>query len=200
MHFKPSPMFPGIVVIEPEIFQDERGFFTEMHHEQKFSKAGIKERFVQDNRARSSYATLRGLHYQIRRAQAKLVWVLIGEIYDVAVDIRRSSPTFGRWCGFVLSDKNKKALYIPPDFAHGYAVLSEEAEVYYKCSDFYAPEFERSILWNDSDLSIGWPIKDPVLSKKDANAPLFKDAELPLGIFGLIGGDYTEIDTVSFSR
>ena len=102
---------------------------------------------------------------------------------------------FGKWCGFVLSDKNKKALYIPSDFAHGYAVLSEGAEVYYKCSDFYSPEFERSIRWNDSDLSIGWPIKDPVLSKKDANAPLFKDAQLPLGVFGLTGEAYTEIDS-----
>jgi len=182
MQFKPSPLLPEIIVVEPKVFEDERGFFTEMHHEEKFHKAGIKERFVQDNRARSSYGTLRGLHYQIRKPQGKLVWVLLGEIFDVAVDIRRNSPTFGKWFGLVLSDTNKKGIYIPPDFAHGYAVLSKEAEVFYKCSDFYAPDCERSIRWNDPDLAIEWPITDPILSKKDANAPFFRDAELPLQV------------------
>ena len=196
MHFKPLPVLPGIVVIEPEIFRDERGFFTEMHHEQKFSKAGIKEHFVQDNRVWSGYACLRGLHYQVRRPQAKMVWVLIGEIFDVAVDIRRSSPTFGKWCGCVLSNENKKALYIPKQFAHGYAVVSQEAEVYYKCSDFYAPEYERSIRWNDPDISIEWPITNPVLSQKDANAPLFKNAELPQGVFGPTDETYTQMESI----
>jgi len=184
MQFKPSPHLPEVIVLEPEVFEDERGFFTEMHHEEKFRRAGIKERFVQDNRARSSSGILRGLHYQIRKPQGKLVWVLLGEIFDVAVDIRRNSPTFGKWFGCVLSDQNKKGLYIPPDFAHGYAVLSDAADVFYKCSDFYAPDCERSIRWNDPDLAIDWPITDPILSKKDASAPFFKDAELPLGVVG----------------
>jgi len=184
MQFKPSPHLPEVIVLEPEVFEDERGFFTEMHHEEKFRRAGIKERFVQDNRARSSSGILRGLHYQIRKPQGKLVWVLSGEIFDVAVDIRRNSPTFGKWFGCVLSDQNKKGLYIPPDFAHGYAVLSDAADVFYKCSDFYAPDCERSIRWNDPDLAIDWPITDPILSKKDASAPFFKDAELPLGVVG----------------
>jgi dTDP-4-dehydrorhamnose 3,5-epimerase len=179
MQFKPSPNLPEVIVLEPEIFKDQRGFFTEMHHEEKFHKVGIKEHFVQDNRARSSYGVLRGLHYQIGKPQAKIVWVLSGGIFDVAVDIRTNSPTFGKWCGFVLSEKNKKGVYIPPDFAHGYAVLTKKAEVLYKCSDFYAPDCERSIRWDDPDLAIEWPIKDPVLSKKDAIAPFFKDAELP---------------------
>ena len=185
MQFKPSPHLPEVIVLEPEVFEDERGFFTEMHHEEKFRRAGIKERFVQDNRARSSSGILRGLHYQIRKPQGKLVWVLLGEIFDVAADIRRNSPTFGKWFGCVLSDKNKKGLYIPPDFAHGYAVLSKETEVFYKCSDFYAPECERALRWNDPDLAIEWPITDPILSNKDANAPFFKDAELPLGGVGV---------------
>ena len=194
MHFRPSPLLPGIIVIEPEIFQDERGFFAEMHHERKFWEAGIKERFVQDNRARSYNGILRGLHYQVRKPQAKLVWALFGEIFDVTVDIRRHSPTFGKWCGFLLSEKNMKALYIPPDFAHGYAVVSEEAEVYYKCSDFYSPEFERSIRWDDPDLRINWPISAPTLSKKDANASFFKDAELPLGVVSVTREICSEIN------
>lgn len=179
MIFKPSSVFPEVLVIEPELHQDERGFFTEVYHQEKFEAAGIRTRFVQDNRSRSRRGTVRGLHYQVRRPQGKLVWALSGEIFDVIVDIRRNSPTFKRWTGTLLSDDNKKALYIPPGFAHGYAVLSSEADFFYKCTDFYFPVHERCIRWNDPDLGIEWPIADPIVSVKDANAPFFKDAELP---------------------
>jgi dTDP-4-dehydrorhamnose 3,5-epimerase len=179
MHFTPSPILPEIIIIEPELFQDDRGFFTEMYHQGKFSDAGIKGNFVQDNRSRSRQGTIRGLHYQVTKPQGKLVWVLSGEVFDVAVDIRRGSPTLGKWQGNLLSSENKKGIYIPPDFAHGFCVLSEEAEVFYKCTEFYSPEGERTIRWDDPELSIEWPIKSPVLSDKDANAPLFKDAQLP---------------------
>jgi dTDP-4-dehydrorhamnose 3,5-epimerase len=134
---------------------------------------------VQDNRSRSCRGTLRGLHYQIRRPQGKLIWVLHGEIFDVAVDIRRSSARFGKWMSLVLSDREKKGVYIPPDFAHGFCVLSEEAEVFYKCTDLYAPEHERSVRWDDPHLSIPWPVANPILSEKDRNAPLLQEAELP---------------------
>ncbi|MBN1104278.1 MAG: dTDP-4-dehydrorhamnose 3,5-epimerase [Deltaproteobacteria bacterium] len=179
MKFTPSPTLPDIVVIEPQVFQDGRGFFTEMYHREKFVKGGIADTFVQDNRSRSCRGTLRGLHYQIRKPQAKLVWVLQGEIFDVAVDIRRNSPTFGRWASIVLSDREKKGVYIPPEFAHGFYVLSEEAEVFYKCSDLYAPGFDRGIRWDDPDLSIPWPTLDPILSEKDRSSPFLREAELP---------------------
>lgn len=175
MKFIPSPEIPEVIIIEPEIFGDDRGFFTEMYHKKKFQDAGIKEDFVQDNRSRSKKGTLRGLHYQIKKPQGKLVWTLYGEIFDIAVDIRRDSPTFGKWFGFILSGEHKKALYIPPDFAHGFCVTSEEAEVFYKCTDFYSPENERCIRWDDPDLAVDWPIDCPVLSEKDANASLLKD-------------------------
>lgn len=167
------------MVIESEIFEDERGFFAEMYHQAKFEEGGIKARFVQDNRSRSRRGTIRGLHYQIRRPQGKLVWAFSGEIYDVVVDIRKSSATFKKWFGIILSDKNKTGIYIPPNFAHGYAALSQEADLYYKCTDLYAPQYERCIRWNDPDLGIEWPVGNPVLSDKDANAPFLKDAELP---------------------
>lgn len=179
MKFTPSPSLPGIVVIEPRIFQDGRGFFTEMYHREKFIRAGIPDTFVQDNRSRSCRDTLRGLHYQILRPQGKLIWVLQGEIFDVAVDIRRNSPTFARWTSIVISERERKGVYIPPAFAHGFCVLSEEAEVFYKCTDLYAPEHERCIRWDDPDLSIPWPTADPILSERDRNAPLLQDAELP---------------------
>lgn len=179
MYFKPSPALPEVVIIEPEIFEDGRGFFTEMYHMEKFKEAGIKGHFIQDNRSRSSKGILRGLHYQINHPQGKLVWALRGEVFDVAVDIRRNSPTFGKWFGYVLSCENKIGLYIPPDFAHGFCVLSDLAEVFYKCTDFYSPEHERCIRWDDPDLAIDWPIKNPLLSEKDGNAPFLNNSELP---------------------
>ena len=179
MLFNQFPEIPEIIIIQPEVFEDDRGYFLEMYHREKFEKAGIKGRFVQDNRAMSKHATLRGLHYQIRKPQGKLVWALSGEIFDVAVDIRKKSSTFGKWVGKTLSAENKIALYIPPDFAHGYCVMSPEAEVLYKCTNLYSPEYDRCIRWNDPDLAINWPIKNPFLSEKDSNSPFLKDAELP---------------------
>ena len=151
----------------------------ESYHQEKFIGGGIDIRFVQDNQSMSSRGTLRGLHYQIKRPQGKLVRVLSGEVFDVSVDIRRSSPNFGKWFGIILSANDKKAMYIPPNFAHGFCVLSDKAEFFYKCTDFYNPDYERSIRWDDPDLAIDWPIKEPILSEKDANCPLLKDAELP---------------------
>lgn len=179
MHFIPSPTLPEVLIIEPEIFEDDRGYFTEIYHQKKFYEAGIKENFVQDNRSLSRKRTIRGLHYQIGRPQGKLTWVLAGEVFDVVVDIRKSSPTLGKWFGITLSDQNKKGLYIPPDFAHGFCVLSRKAEFFYKSTDFYSPDHERCIRWDDPDLAIDWPIKEPVFSEKDKNCPFFKDAELP---------------------
>ena len=177
--FNQSPVFAEVVLIEPDVHEDERGFFTEVYHEGKFKAAGITEHFVQDNRSRSCRGTLRGLHYQIIRPQGKIVWVLSGEIYDVVVDLRADSPTFKQWFGLVLSDKAKTGLYVPPNFAHGYAVLSKEADFFYKCTDFYAPGLERCIRWNDPELGIAWPIENPILSDKDAKAPFLKNAQLP---------------------
>jgi dTDP-4-dehydrorhamnose 3,5-epimerase len=180
MYFTPSPILPEVIIVEPELFEDGRGYFTEMYHQRKFEEAGIKGNFVQDNRSRSHKQTIRGLHYQLGRPQAKLTWVLSGQAFDVVVDIRKSSPDFGKWFGINLSDENKRGLYIPPNFAHGFCVLSKEADFFYKCTDFYAPDHERSIRWDDPDIAIDWPIKDPILSKKDSTCPFLKDAELPL--------------------
>jgi dTDP-4-dehydrorhamnose 3,5-epimerase len=179
MHFKACTTIPEIRILEPRIFADERGFFLELYHKEKFDEAGIKGPFVQDNRSSSRKGTLRGLHYQINKPQGKLIWALSGEVFDVAVDIRRGSSTFGKWFGVILSGENKRGLYIPPDFAHGFCVLSEEAEIFYKCTEFYAPEYERSLRWNDPDLAIEWPISDPILSERDAESLFLKDAELP---------------------
>lgn len=179
MKFTTVPELPEILVIEPEIFGDERGFFMELYHQDKYEKAGIRERFVQDNHSRSRKGTLRGLHYQLRRPQGKLVWVPFGEVFDVAVDIRKSSRTFGKWWSLTLSDANRKGFYIPPGFAHGFCVLSDEAEVFYKCTDFYSREDERCIRWSDPDLSIPWPSREPILSEKDRTSPFLKEAELP---------------------
>ena len=179
MIFTPSPTLPEILIVENKIFEDDRGYFTEMYHQQRFHDAGIRDNFVQDNRSLSRRGTIRGLHYQLGRPQGKLIWALHGEVFDVAVDIRRGSRTFGKWFGITLSGENKKGLYIPPDFAHGFCVLSEEAEFIYKCGDFYSPEYERCIRWDDPDLAVNWPIKNGILSVKDANCPLFKDAQLP---------------------
>jgi len=179
MRLIPSPVLPDILIIEPDVFRDGRGFFTEMYHQERFGKAGLRTPFVQDNRSRSRTGTLRGLHYQLGRPQGKLIWSLSGKIFDVAVDIRRGSPGFGKWFGTVLSDKDKKGLYVPPDFAHGFCVLSEEAEIFYKCTDFYSQAHERCIRWNDPDLGIPWPEADPILSERDRTSPYLRDAPLP---------------------
>lgn len=170
---------PDVLIIEPKVFGDERGFFFESYNEKQWREAtGLTTRFVQDNHSRSARGVLRGLHYQIRQPQGKLVRCVAGEVYDVAVDLRRGSPTFGQWAGETLSAENKRQMWVPEGFAHGFLVLSEAAEFLYKTTDYYAPEHERSILWNDPDLRIAWPLEGhPVLSNKDAAAPLFRDAE-----------------------
>ena len=172
---------PDVIVLQPKVFGDERGFLMETFRADDFVASGITESFVQDNHSGSQQGILRGLHYQIRQAQGKLVRTVAGEIFDVVVDLRRSSPTFGRWVGVLLSAKNKKQLWIPPGFAHGFYVLSEWAEVVYKTTDYYAPEWERSLLWNDPALGIEWPLLDgrpPVLSEKDSHGKLLSQAEL----------------------
>jgi len=171
---------PGVIRIEPRIFSDERGFFMETWQAQRFRDAGIDVEFVQDNLSHSSKGTLRGLHYQIQQSQGKLVRVVSGEVFDVAVDLRKSSPNFGRWVGEILSAKDKHQLWVPPGFGHGFLVLSDTADFEYKCTDYYAPEFERAIRWDDPDIGIDWPLpsgRQPVLSAKDAAAPFLKDAE-----------------------
>ena len=179
MHCTPSSTLPEVMIIEPRVFEDDRGYFMEMYHQEKLAEAGILETFVQDNRSRSCRGTIRGLHYQLGRPQGKLIWALQGEVFDVAVDIRKGSTNFGKWVGVTLSGENKLGLYIPPDFAHGFCVISDEAEFFYKCTDFYSPEHERCIRWNDPDLAIEWPVKEAVVSERDANSPLLKDAQLP---------------------
>lgn len=180
MRFIPTEI-PEIILIEPQVFGDERGFFMETYHAARFAQAGIRAAFVQDNHSGSGQGILRGLHYQIRQPQAKLVRVIAGEVFDVAVDIRRSSPTFGKWVGLNLSAENKRLIWVPVGFAHGIYVLSEWAELVYKVSDLYAPEWERSILWNDPELAIPWPLingQAPILSKKDTQGNLLRQAEL----------------------
>jgi dTDP-4-dehydrorhamnose 3,5-epimerase len=170
---------PGLLLIEPKVFGDARGFFFESWNEREFERAGIRATFVQDNHSRSGKGVLRGLHYQIRQPQGKLVRVVEGEIFDVAVDIRRSSSTFGKWEGARLSAQSKSMLWIPVGFAHGFCVVSDFAEVLYKTTDFYAPEHERSILWNDPELKIDWPVAGaPLLSPKDAAGLRLRDAEV----------------------
>ena len=164
----------GLLTIKPKIFADPRGMFYEVYSENKYEEYGIPC-FVQDNHSVSKKGVLRGLHYQVNPGQGKLVRVTRGEVFDVAVDIRKQSPTYGKWWGLSLSETNNFQLYIPIGFAHGFCVLSELAEVLYKCSDYYSPENERGILWNDPDLAIDWPVKDPILSEKDAVYPLFSE-------------------------
>jgi dTDP-4-dehydrorhamnose 3,5-epimerase len=169
---------PEVLLVKPKVYGDHRGYFMETFRKETFEKAGITADFVQDNHSKSGKGILRGLHYQIKQPQGKLVRVVSGEIYDVAVDMRRSSPTFGLWVGVILSAENKHALWVPPGFAHGFYVMSEEAEVSYKTTTYYAPEFERSLLWNDPLLNISWPDKENVvLSDKDKNAPMFAVSE-----------------------
>ncbi|GKS59844.1 dTDP-4-dehydrorhamnose 3,5-epimerase [Nitrospira sp.] len=158
---------PDVLLIEVDAFRDDRGVFYELHRQPHYSAVGISDRFVQDNFSRSTHGVLRGLHYQLEHPQAKLVTVLSGRVFDVAVDVRRSSPTFGQWVGCELSGDRPQQLYIPPGFAHGFCVLSESADFLYKCSDIYAPSGERGIIWNDPSLAISWPIEDPHLSAKD---------------------------------
>lgn len=159
---------PGVYLIRPEVYEDARGFFLESYHQAKLEKCGIRELFVQDNHSKSRKNTLRGLHYQLKHPQAKLCRVVQGEVLDVAVDIRVGSPYFGRWVSAILSAENKQQILIPRGFAHGFAVLSETAEFLYKCTDFYFPEDEHGVLWNDPDLGILWGVAEPVISKKDA--------------------------------
>ena len=180
MRFLPTEI-PDIILIEPKVFGDKRGFFLESYHAERFAEAGISDTFVQDNHSGSRRGTLRGLHYQIKQPQAKLVRVVAGEIFDVALDIRRSSPTFGRWIGTYLSTENRCQIWIPAGFAHGFYVTSEWAEIVYKTTDFYAPEWERTILWNDPALGIKWPLVDegpPILSQKDAQGLPLQQADL----------------------
>ncbi|MFZ3018543.1 MAG: dTDP-4-dehydrorhamnose 3,5-epimerase [Gallionella sp.] len=171
---------PGVILIEPKVFGDERGFFFESFNKRKFAElTGVTDEFVQDNHSKSARHVLRGLHYQIRHPQGKLVRVVAGEVWDVAVDIRKSSPTFGQWVGTSLSAENKRMLWIPPGFAHGFVVLSESAEFLYKTTDYWAPEYERSILWDDIDLAIDWRLDGavPLVSGKDRGGTPFKQAE-----------------------
>jgi dTDP-4-dehydrorhamnose 3,5-epimerase len=175
MKFTKSKL-PGVILIELDVFRDTRGFFLETYHRQKYAAGGVPDAFVQDNHSRSVKGIIRGLHLQTRRPQGKLIRVLQGEIYDVAVDLRRGSPTFKVWEAFDLSAENFRQLYVPPGYAHGFAVLSEIADVEYKCTDFYDPGGEGGVRWNDSELAIPWPVKNPVLSAKDAALPLLRDA------------------------
>ncbi len=170
MEFTPTEL-DGVVLIEPRIYTDDRGFFAEVYHRLKFEEGGIDVTFVQDNRVRSLRGALRGLHAQVRCPQGKLVSVTLGEIFDVAVDIRRGSPTFGRWVGETLSADSLRMMYIPPGFAHGYCVTSDVAEVAYKCTELYDPGGEIAIAWNDPDIGVHWPLDEPILSEKDAGAP-----------------------------
>jgi dTDP-4-dehydrorhamnose 3,5-epimerase len=168
-----------VKIIEPQVFEDERGLFFESYNQRSLEQFGIRDSFVQDNQSLSHRGVLRGLHYQIEQPQGKLIRCLRGEIFDVAVDLRRSSPTFGRWVGETLSGRNRRMLWIPRGFGHGFLVLSEAAEVLYKTTDFYAPRHERTILWNDSTIHIQWPAKEsPILSGKDLAGQTFEGAEV----------------------
>ena len=169
---------PGLLIIEPQVYQDSRGFFLETHHLQNYTASGIPKLFVQDNISRSVKGVLRGLHYQLAHPQAKLVSVIRGAVLDVVVDIRRGSPTFGQWLGLELSDKNHLQLLIPEGFAHGFSVLSEEADFLYKCSDYYYPQSEFGIRWDDPHINIHWQNSQPVLSEKDKAYPLLNEIAL----------------------
>lgn len=174
---------PDVFIIEPEVFGDHRGFFMETWRSDDFKTKVANYNFVQDNHSKSAQSILRGLHYQIRQPQGKLVRVLSGQVFDVAVDLRRSSPFFGKWVGEILSAENKKMLWVPPGFAHGFYVISHEAEFVYKCTDYYAPDYERSLLWNDTSIAIDWPIalgEQPVLSSKDEKGSTLEHAEVYL--------------------
>ncbi len=180
MQFIPTTI-PDVILIEPKVYGDERGFFLEVFQSELFISAGIDAKFVQDNHSGSRQGILRGLHYQIRQTQGKLVRVVVGHVYDVAVDLRRSSPTFGHWVGTDLSAQNKFQVWIPPGFAHGFYVLSEWAELLYKATDFYAPKWERTLIWNDPEVGIDWPLiedQQPILLAKDAEGDRLHNADL----------------------
>ena len=170
---------PGVILVEPQVFRDDRGFFLESYHGEKYARAGIIDPFVQDNHSHSKRGTLRGLHYQLKSPQGKLIYVVNGSIFDVAVDIRKGSPDFGKWVGVSLSSENRRQLYVPGGFAHGFCVLSDDVDVIYKCTDFYAPDDEYGILWSDEDLGVRWPLQNPILSAKDNRNP--KLADIPKG-------------------
>ena len=183
---KRETKLPGVLLLEPRVFGDDRGFFLESYNERVFAELGIRDKFVQDNHSCSSRNVLRGLHYQIQQPQGKLIRCISGEIFDVAVDLRRQSPTFGQWVGETLSAANRRLLWIPPGFAHGFMVLSEAAEVLYKATDFYAPKHERTLLWNDPAIHIDWPHSgEPILSEKDLagltleQAPVYEELGQP---------------------
>jgi dTDP-4-dehydrorhamnose 3,5-epimerase len=179
VEFVPTAL-PEVILIKPRVFGDARGFFFETWQEQRFAAAGINARFVQDNHSHSTLHTLRGLHFQIEQPQGKLVRVSRGEVFDVAVDIRRRSPRYGQWAGVLLSESNRHMLWVPPGFAHGYLALSADVDFLYRCTDYYAPQHERAIRWDDPQLGVQWPLPSdvaPILSGKDAVAPLFREAE-----------------------
>lgn len=179
MEFKPLAI-PEIILITPKIFKDNRGFFLESWQKKEFSDAGINTEFVQDNHSGSKKNVLRGLHYQIEHPQGKLIRAIVGEIFDVAVDIRKSSPTFGKWVGTILSSENSNILWIPRGFAHGFFALSDYAEIIYKADDYYMPQYERTILWNDAEIGINWPLinEPPILSNKDLAGIYLRNAEV----------------------
>jgi dTDP-4-dehydrorhamnose 3,5-epimerase len=170
---------PGVLIVQPDVFGDERGYFMETWNGPRYEEAGLPSRFVQDNLSYSARGVLRGLHFQNPQPQGKLVSVLRGEVFDVAVDIRVGSPTFGQWTGVTLSAQNKRQFYVPPDFAHGFLVTGEEALFFYKCTDYYAPDSEGIVLWNDPDIGIDWPAEAPTISERDSKAPPL--SEMPEG-------------------
>ncbi len=180
MNFLPTKL-PGVTIIEPKVFRDERGAFMEFYHCEKFRDNGIDVSFVQDNYSQSVANVLRGLHYQVKHPQGKLIRVVQGEVFDVTVDVRIGSPNYLQWIGVKLSCENCRILYIPPGYAHGFCVLSPNgASFEYKCTDVYHPEYDRTLKWDDPDIGVEWPISNPILSTKDINAPNLADAELPV--------------------
>lgn len=175
---------PGVVIIEPRVFEDHRGFLFESYHAARYAAVGLPERFTYEIHSRSARETVRGLHYQLHRPQGKLVRVLSGSVFDVAVDIRRGSPSFGRWIGVELSAANKRQLYVPPGFAHGFCVPAETSELEYKLTDYYAPDDERGIAWNEPTIGIAWPVTSPLLSDRDKAFPSLAGAGADLPIYG----------------
>jgi len=173
----------GVTLIEHDVFEDQRGFFFELYHARKYHDGGILPRFVQDNFSGSVRGVLRGLHYQVKNPQGKLIVVVYGAIFDVALDVRRGSPTFGKWHGVELSADKKRQLYVPPGFAHGFCVLSETAGVVYKCTDFYSAEDDRGIIWNDQAIGISWPVENPLLSLKDQSYKSLAESENELPVY-----------------
>lgn len=186
MRFVQTPL-PGAVVIEPDVFRDDRGFFLETYQARRFAENGIREPFVQHNHSKSAKGTLRGLHAQTRHPQGKLIRVLAGEVFDVVVDIRRGSPTYKKWTGLILSSANFKMFYVPPGFAHGFYTLSDTAEMEYKVTDFYDPSGELRLLWNDPEIGIQWPGQDPILSPKDRDAQPLAALEPVLPLYQPVG-------------